>query len=202
MGDVVWPGPTCDLPRQGELPQEETRIARKIIKDGLWDTAWSRDVPYLNRDYWYIPVFLYGPEKRSFSQNKLLGDFAQPQGSAFSVDNFFIMMMYDKEPVVFCRPQEERKGKVHGEIFLVSPSKLYELDAQYQNMMYVRRSPRLFRMKVQNTKDDYVTTRALMYTAIGTQWEDKLYKMSNVQPFTTNNFTYYVYTKQRDTACL
>jgi gamma-glutamylcyclotransferase (GGCT)/AIG2-like uncharacterized protein YtfP len=159
------------------LNPEEAKAAAAIINDGLLHTLATPDMAFLNQHHWYVPVMLYGAEKKSFKEHRSVMGGRDPIGRGLTVDTHYVMKLYRDEPLVFTEPQHPNAGKVFGEVFLVTPSELAELDSRYMNGSFGRRYSRLVRWwkleeDPKKEKTVYIN-RVLFFTAWAPAWDTR-----------------------------
>jgi gamma-glutamylcyclotransferase (GGCT)/AIG2-like uncharacterized protein YtfP len=187
------------------LNPTEARETAQLIQDGLLHTIGTADMAFMNQYYWYVPVFLYGTEKQGFSEHRSVMGGRDPVGRGLTVDRYYVMKTYKNEPLVFAEPQNPNAGKVFGEIFMVTPSELAELDNRYMNGSYGRRSSRIVSWWPTSTKDQknkpVETNRVLCYTAYAPAWEERkigITPLPCVSSDKDGGYRYYVYTRAED----
>lgn len=98
------------------------------------------DLTELNYKFSYIPIFVYGMEKFNFSSHNMLDDHPV-LGYGYTASNLYRMYKKMKEhyPVILSGADEPTLGKIQGEVYLVPPKTLFDLDAMYENNVAFKR---------------------------------------------------------------
>lgn len=178
--------------------------AREIIQNGLLSTMDTADFTFLQNQFWYVPVFMYGAEKKGFAEQRVMRG-QDPIGRGHTRDGYFSMQLFNKEPVVFCETKNPDTGRLYGELYLVTPSHLAELDQRYMVGTYGRRFLRLVRWYDYEKKDQkektFYTSRVYMYTAYAPEWINKRKDMVPARRFQSSadaSVMYYTFTQADD----
>lgn len=104
-----------------------TRNIDAVVREMLAENKYTHDMLLLNKNFSYVPVFVYGTQQHRFSENDLLRGMPRI-GMGMTVSDDFTMYTCDGEPVVFEEPKNPKKGRVYGEVFVVPPVVVADLD--------------------------------------------------------------------------
>lgn len=181
----------------------EKNIFRTILAHMREEMEYSPDAPHLNAKEWYTPLFVYGPEKKEFSEHQFMQHMPRV-GIGRTNETHFVMETYKYNPVVFCEPTNVAQGAIQGEVFCVPPSVLYSMDKSLHNGLFTRRSQRWIRWFDPQQKDDkeksVKVSRCWMYTAFAPEWQSRRADMGMNVSFTekSSGVKYYQYTSGMD----
>jgi hypothetical protein len=140
------------------------------ISIALGDNAWTPDLPFLTRQYSYVPLFVYNQFRLGMSECRHLNG-APLLGHGVTVSpNYQVLMTDDGEPIAF--PDKTKKenvdsvGRVSGEIFQVSISRLSNIDREMCNTVHVRRRQVPIRFQTSRENTSGFVAGCWMYEAI------------------------------------
>ncbi len=146
------------------------------VQGFLQDNVYAGDVNYLQYNFRFVPLFVYGNEKEGFSEHFRLQRYPKI-GTGYTEDTFFKMYKSSyHSPVVLNRPGAVSTGRVSGEVYLVGPEIIFDLDDAYERGIYSRR----FRREIVHAdlrkagKVSWYTSSCLMYTGIYEMFEEKI----------------------------
>lgn len=102
----------------------------KTIADMLHDNSYSPDISYQESKFSYIPIFVYGTQMQLYSDHSIMGGFPRI-GIATTVRPIFTMYKTKtNEPVVLGEyAPTTNSARVRGELYVVPPSVMFQLDS-------------------------------------------------------------------------
>lgn len=183
-------------------------VTLKNYLECCWDdNSHTPDLPHLMWLYEKIPVFMYGPEKRGFSEGKLFTDYKYV-GSGFTCANTFVMRLIDDtDPVVFQDPASSEAATIYGDVYVIPTNALPKIDARFNNGIVFNRRKITCRYSFPRSRHKDVTqyfiSEAWMYTGSNeyfTSLKERGTRSIFANRFTPNTGTrdYFVYTSKDD----
>ncbi len=103
----------------------------KSTVDGMRrDNVYSPDIGWLERNFSYVPVFVYGTQMKNYSGHSSMSGFPRI-GIGATVRPRFTMFEANNEPIVFDSPNSVYASIIHGEVYVVPPHILFHLDGLF-----------------------------------------------------------------------
>lgn len=154
---------------------------KDITPDLTVQNCYSPDLALIQAQFDFVPLFVYGTHKQKFSDNGMISEYPR-YGLGVTTNPNLVMFNHGSMnyPVVLDKQMipEAEPAKVSGEIYLVSPECIFQLDKHFQNTVFFRRSSKQIQWYDPNEKDKKVKTsflsQCLMYTGIGTVWRERV----------------------------
>ncbi len=171
----------------------------KFVQGRLDDSYYSPDTPVLYNNKW-LPLFVYGTLRQGFSRHTLL-QHCPYVGSAFTRMTGWVLYRtatQNSYPVLL-PALTEQPGAVYGEVYLVSPDVVRELDFVESNGIQYHREYRT--IQIHGRGDDARTMAAYMYIGNRGVWKDAITKKGLVlcdsfKRKDNSNFRYYLFKKE------
>jgi gamma-glutamylcyclotransferase (GGCT)/AIG2-like uncharacterized protein YtfP len=113
---------------------------KATVRTALCRNEYTEDVVTMQSLYDQVPVFVYGTEKNRYHHHKIMGDNVKPVGYGWT-EGKYVLRIHRKylHPVAFYAPSEPAANRLYGEIYMVTPDRLFELDAFHQNGLFMQR---------------------------------------------------------------
>lgn len=178
---------------------------KDFIQVCLAENGLSPDISALQFAYDKVPLFIYGMEKKGFSDHGTMKDWPLV-GIGKTVSSKYNLFLTDQhEPLVF--EQDPQRGvRIQGEVYQVTPEFIFSLDRKFGNSGFLYRQRVALRYvlpeeKSLKTKEPKITW-AFTYLGNPKMWQTKFVEgqMTILQPFASNDDTgqYSSYTSQDD----
>lgn len=173
----------------------------QTVRNIFRDNEFTPDALQLDRLFSYVPVFLYGAEQKGCSNNVILQGFPRI-GVGLTKQAAFTLYVCDHEPVVLETPQD-LKYAVWGEVYLVPPKIIRQLDANFCRGVHFNRG--MQQIIYQPTEHSGIQhpkycAWAFMYVGIAEAW--KKYKSPQKVGLTRSTFShpnwFYRYSQKED----
>lgn len=178
---------------------------REFFENRTAGTSCTPDLPFLNRLYDEIPLFVYGTDKHGFSEAHYL-EKAKLMGEGRTSDQSFFMVISEADHPVALRKYRNgpKTGAIMGQLWVVSPELLATMDMRYCNTLLFTRHRQMIRWT--RLADQHAHrkmthfTEAYMYTGRDEHWTDeRLAKLKLAKDFTSRDGApYFVYTSADD----
>lgn len=119
---------------------DETKRLREFYNVALTDNCWSPDIGFLSAKFDWVPLFVHGQLKKGLSKHHYIDD-CPYEGIGYTFRPDFVMYRTkSNQPVILHgKDSPHTTGHIYGEIFLVNPERLAELDKYFENTLFVRR---------------------------------------------------------------
>jgi gamma-glutamylcyclotransferase (GGCT)/AIG2-like uncharacterized protein YtfP len=151
----------------------------------LYSNVFSPDAVELTSGSSYVPVFVYGCEKAGMSEHEILHG-AKRKGRGWMINPQYKMYWYQsqptarREPVILKRPNDPTAARIQGELYVVKPDILFELDRLYENTLYFQRANKTIQYYLEEDRDktDRKTfiADAWVFEGKSAQWQDRWLK--------------------------
>ncbi len=179
---------------------------REFMEQRTAETSCTPDMPFLNRMYDEIPVFVYGTEKEGFSEGYYLAKKGRLIGEGRTSDQRFFTVISEYSSPVALRDYNgsPKLGAIYGQLWAISPELLAVLDMKYCNTLLFSRTRTMVKWhktEEQHKKNKMVYfTEAYFYLGRDEYWTDeRLAKLKAGKFFTARDGTpYYSYTSVDD----
>lgn len=184
---------------------------KKLVDSYLADNYHSPDIPTLTRKSAWEPVFVYGTEKYKFSHSEVMQDMPRVGLAYTTAPTFAMYNTKDHEPVALRRPIEPYAARISGEIYLVTPEVLFELDSVKENTVYFNRIRMMFNFHSVEQRDAKLKTprmaSAWIYIGVDEMFnyaikDGNVRLMEAYRSNAENSRLYYAWTKKDDAANL
>lgn len=169
----------------------------------LTDNAYTPDIGFLEKMYSYVPLFMYGAMQQDMSQAKLLGNFPRI-GVGITKHDRFNMNICQNEPVVFDCGTPVVKRAIFGEVYIVPPVVIRDLDCYMCRGIQFRRQyePIIYKKPEDKKPAELNEAEAFMYIGMVDEWRRYLQsKPENAHIYLDENFphkSYYRFTFHDD----
>lgn len=151
---------------------------KEFFEKAASKNSMTPDLGHITRHYDALPVFVYGTQKKNFSEHYQM-ERAVRVGDARTSRSTHVMYVHKvgewKEPLVFHMPANPASGCILGELFIVPVSEFPDLDNLMSNGLWVRRSMEHVRYKTyyDDGRVEPCITEAYIYLADIDQWKSK-----------------------------
>ncbi len=136
------------------------------------------DMLELHASNWYVPLFVYASEQREMSEHfRLKRAQSLYQGRGVTIERGFIMSKDKKwaSPLVFNQPKAPTAAHIFGEVYLVEPEIIYELDSFYERGQFTRRHRRsVSYVDPSDTRKRRFISSCFIYTHIYDMFKEKV----------------------------
>lgn len=178
---------------------------REFLENRTSANVCTPDMHKLTRMFDAIPLFVYGTEKRQFSESYYLNK-AQYHGEGRTADVQFFMTVTESDAPVVLRDFNggPKVGAIQGELFTVTPDQLAVLDMKMCNTMLCQRFHKIIRWTPkehtsQKAKMAYFT-EAFIYIGKDEYWNDERLGKCKLAPryVDRTNTPYFIFTMPLD----
>lgn len=149
---------------------------KSAVQEMVADNCYSPDMADLQSQYQFVPLFVFGNEKLGFSEHFRLRDWPRV-GVGVTHDRTFLMFRNNQwhEPIVLNRPAAATARSIAGEVYLVTPEIIFDLDAVMERGAYFKR----WRRKIDHydpsdQKKKWFQVDAFMYMGVSDYWNDQI----------------------------
>lgn len=136
------------------------------------------DLLYLQAKYDYVPVFIYGTEQFNYSEHDALEHHPRIGLGFTTADDYLLYETKDHYPVAITKPETTATAVLRGELFLVTPEIVKNLDLRYtNNIFFVRRERHIVWHKPEEKdrkEKTWFVSRAYVYHGIVSSWQCKI----------------------------
>lgn len=138
---------------------------KNFMQSRVDDGYYTQDTPTLYRRAWH-PIFVYGTLREGFSRGIYLEDCPKvgtgfTRGSQFRMYNLLASHRAGSKapnyPVILPEVTPEHAGKIYGEVYLVSPDTLKNLDFIESNGIQYKRSFRVIELNTRQNNGEVPT---------------------------------------------
>lgn len=175
---------TCILNQESRLARlwptkMDTKAVSERLKVVQRQMVYTHDVPIIERYNGHL-VFVYGTLKDGFSKHYLLkqagAQFVSVASSQRPYSLFKHTQATDPYPILLPQYRTHPVGSVIGQLYMVKPSTIYELDRFEQNQTLFRRLKLHLQIltKPHNSMQIYSTLYAWTYMGIPEVWRDMI----------------------------
>lgn len=152
-------------------------VKLKAFVDGcIDDTSFTPDLPYLVRTYERMPIFVYGTERKTYSDDYTMHGIQHVGYGITASRDLCLYVSPENQPVALNRPGSPDAAAVWGEVYLGDIATIVNLDARFCNRLHFIRSRRYVKWYPRSSKDtkkkNWLVSECFIYLGMNEYWNN------------------------------